>query len=192
MYNTSQAGPHRALAPPKLTPSTPLKHPSSNTQPQATCQTAQALDTCGPQQSLGDAPASSMPSGSMARQGLETSAGGSAGRTQAGMGTTQTGTTQTGTTQAGETQVGRSQASRTHEGRTHSVQPVSATAGASDESADPVEMGSVVLPRMPLGLSHITTDTAYTAVAGVARALGKCSMAAAPHPSTRSGWLWIL
>ena len=73
-----------------------------------------------------------------------------------------------------------------HPTPTPSGQQASATAGAADDS---IELASVVLPRMPLGLKHITMPIAYTAVANVARALGKCSAAAGCERHTHSGWL---
>ena len=175
MYNTSQAGPHTALARPQLSPSTPPKHPSRNHLPQAPHDTAPALDPCEPSQSARGAGASLLPPESVARECSETSAGGSAGRTNAGR-------TQGGRTYAGISQAGTSQA-----GRTYPAQQASAAEGASDENDGRVELATVVLPRMPLGLRHITTDTAYTAVANVARALGRCSMAAGCQSSAHSG-----
>lgn len=64
--------------------------------------------------------------------------------------------------------------------------PAAQQARASDDS-NSTELATVVLPRMPLGLKHITMPTAYTAVANVARALGRCSVSAGCKRPTHSG-----
>lgn len=166
MYNTSQAGPHTAVTRPQLTPSTSPQHPSSNNLPHAPHHTALGLNPCEPTQSDSDGAASSPPPEPVARECSETSAGDPDDRTQAG----------------------GAHAGRTQAGRTYPSKQASAAAGASDESDGRVELATVVLPRMPLGLKHITSSTAYTAVANVARALGRCSMAAGRESPAHSGW----
>lgn len=162
MYNTSQAGPHTAMARPQLTPSTSPQHPSSNNPPHAPHHTALGPDPCEPRQSVSDAAASSLPPEPVARECSKTSAADPVGRIQAG---------------------------RTQAGRTYPSKQASAATEASDDSGGQFELATVVLPRMPLGLKHITTSTAFTAMANVARALGRCSMAAGRESPTHSGWL---
>ncbi|KAL3144083.1 hypothetical protein ABBQ32_003877 [Trebouxia sp. C0010 RCD-2024] len=159
MYNTSQAGPHTAMARPQLTPSTSPQHPSSNNPPHAPHHTALGPDPCEPRQSVSDAAASSLPPEPVARECSKTSAADPVGRIQAG---------------------------RTQAGRTYPSKQASAATEASDDSGGQFELATVVLPRMPLGLKHITTSTAFTAMANVARALGRCSMAAGRESPTHS------
>ena len=158
MYNTSQAGPHAALGRPQLTCSATPNHPNNN-HPHGPHQTAPATDTYGSNQSLTSQPASALLPEAAASEQSETRAGGIAG----------------------------SPTPLPTSTPTQPAQPASATAGASHES-DGIELATVVLPRMPLGLKHITSGTAYTAVANVARALGKCSVAAGCQQHTLSGW----
>ena len=46
----------------------------------------------------------------------------------------------------------------------------------SQESATSQFKGAVLLPRMPLGLAHISSSSTYEAVAAVCRTLGRLSV----------------
>ena len=159
MYNTSQAGPHASLGRPQLAPSTPPKHPDNN-QPSRTPHTALDTETHEPNPAVTPGkPVRALQSETTASEQAKTREGGAAA----------TPTLSPTPSPA------------------PAAQQASATARASDDS-NSTELATVVLPRMPLGLKHITMPTAYTAVADVARALGRCSVAAGCERPSHSGW----
>lgn len=162
MYNTSQAGPHASLGGPGLGPSTPTQPPNKDHFHESH-QKAAATETYGANQSFRpDKPTSISPSSeSTESEQAKAREGGAAGNPNP------------------------TPNPIPYPGPTPSTQPAPAVTGASDDS---IQLASVVLPRMPLGLKHITTPTAYTAVADVARALGRCSATAGCERHTHSGW----
>ena len=67
---------------------------------------------------------------------------------------------------------------------THDAQQATTRPEAQDQSGS-TDVAAVLLPRMPMGLTHITSAACYTAVANVARALARS--AAAADQATSSG-----
>lgn len=164
MYNTSQAGPHASLRGAQLAPTTPTQAPNKD-HPRESHQTAAATETYGANQSARpDKPTSISPSSEPTEsEQAEAREGGA----------------------AGSPNPSPTLNPIPHLAPTPSAQQAPAITGASDDS---IQLASVLLPRMPMGLKHITTPTAYTAVANVARSLGRCSGAAGCERPAHSGW----
>ena len=77
----------------------------------------------------------------------------------------------------------RQDASQSSTGRAHSA---TAEPEATDEASS-ADVVTVLLPRMPMGLSHITAPACYAAVANVARTMAKAAHKADQANVTSSG-----
>ena len=161
MYNTSQAGPHAAVTRPMLDSSTtPCINPSIN--PSADSQGHDSKPACPPHHQ--QAPSAGVVCAQPTAQ----------------------------TDSRTDVQPPEASANDLHEPRSPSGAASSSKDGVRQAPASTstsilnqgAELGTSVLPRMPLGLKHITAAATYTAVAKVARTLGNSSLAAAGHESS--------
>ena len=70
----------------------------------------------------------------------------------------------------------------------HNAQQSSANPGSATSGEDGgAELATLLLPRMPLGLTYMTNASTYTAVANVARTLGRSSLPASAAKPAHSG-----